>query len=133
MKKFWRLIGHYNGESQTFEALAGTFQTSPYTPDVDGELVGLRLTLGGEAATSLVEGVQIRLTCTAWKPNTIHIAGMGNGLRTVPTSGQQGAPIDFEVKQPVKSGVPITLEGRHNVATAVTAQAFVMGLFECAD
>lgn len=130
MSRYWRLIGHYNGEAQTYEALAGAFQTSPYTPDADGRLKGLRIMLGGEAATSLVEGVQIRLTCTTFTPNTLHIAAMGNGLRTVPTSGQQGAPVDYEVDQPVKSGVPITLEGRHNVATAVTAQAFVMGLFE---
>lgn len=130
MGKFWRMIGHYNGESTTYEALAGTFAASPYVPDCDGRLKGLRLMLGGEAATSLVEGVQVRLTCTTFNPNTIHLAAMGNGLRTVPTSGQQGSPVDFEVDQPVKSGVPITLEGRHNVATAVTAQAFVMGLFE---
>lgn len=130
MPRYWRLIGHYNGESQTYEALAGTFQTSPYTPDADGRLKGLRLMIGGEAATSLVEGIQMRLTCTTFTPNTLHVAGMGNGLRTVPTSGQQGSPVDYEVDQPVKSGVPITIEGRHNVATAVTCQAFLMGLFE---
>lgn len=129
MGKYWRLIGHYNGESQTYEALAGTFQTSPYTPDEDARLIGLRLMIGGEAATSLVEGVQLRLTCTTFKPNTIHVGAMGNGLRTVPTSGQQGAPIDFEVDQPVKAGVPITIEGRHNVATAVTNNDFLFGLF----
>lgn len=130
MGKYWRLVGHYNGESQTYEALAGTFQTSPYVPDEDGRLIGLRVMIGGEAATSLVEGVQFRLTCTQFKPNTIHLAAMGNGLRTVPTSGGQGSPVDYEVDQPVKAGVPITIEGRHNVATAVTAQAFVMGLFQ---
>lgn len=131
MSKFWRLIGHYNGESQTYEALAGAFQASPYTPDVDGRLRGIRLMVGGEAATSLVEGVQVRITSTTFTPtNTIHVGAMGNGLRTVPTSGIQGSPIDFEVDQPVKSGVPITLEARHNVATAVTCQVFVFGLFE---
>lgn len=129
MAKYWRLIGHYNGESQTYEAMAGTFQTSPYTPDADGRLKGLRVLVGGEAATSLVEGIQIRLTCTTFTPNTIHLAAMGNGLRTVPAT-PEGAPVDYEVDQPVKSGVPITVEARHNVATAVTAQAFVMGMFE---
>lgn len=130
MGKYWRLIGHYNGESQTYEALAGAFQTSPYTPDEDARLRGLRVLIGGEAATSLVEGVQFRLTCTTFKPNTIHVAAMGNGLRTVPTSGQQGKPVDYEIDQPVRSGVPVTIEARHNVATAVTAQAFLLGLFE---
>lgn len=129
MGKYWRLIGHYNGESQTYEALAGTFQTSPYTPDEDARLRGIRVLVGGEAATSLVEGMQVRLTCTTFKPNTIHVTAMGNGLRTAPAT-PQGVPVDYEVDQPVKSGVPITLEARHNVATAVTAQAFIMGLFE---
>lgn len=127
--KFWRLIGHYNGESQNFEALAGAFQASPYQPDIDGRLIGIRVMLGGEAATSLVEGVQFRLTATTFVPNTIHVGAMGNGLRTVPAT-PQGTPVDFEVNQPVKSSVPITIEGRHNVATATTAQAFVWGLFE---
>lgn len=129
MSRYWRLLGHYNGESQTFEALAGTFQTSPYQPDADGRLRGVRVMLGGEAATSLVEGVQIRLSCAAWTPNEMHVGAMGNGLRTVPAT-PQGTPVDFECDQPVKAGVPIKIEGRHNVATAVTAQAFVFGLIE---
>jgi len=126
--KYSRLIGHYNGESQTYEALAGGFQASPYTPDADGRLKGIRLIIGGEAATSLVENVQIRLTCTTFTPNTIHVAGSGNGLRTAPAFGPN--VFDFEVDQPVKAGVPITLEGRHAVATAVTANILVMGFFE---
>lgn len=130
MGKYWRLIGHYNGEAQTFEAMAGTFAASPYTPDEDARMIGLRLIIGGEAATSLVEGVQFRLTCTTFKPNTIHIAGTGNGLRTVPTSGVQGAPVDFDVDQPVKAGVPITIEGRHTVATAVTCNSFILACFQ---
>lgn len=127
MGKYWRLMGHYNGESQTYEALAGTFQTSPYTPDEDARLIGLRVLPTSEAATSLMEGMQFRLTCTTFKPNTIHVVASGTGLRTVPAF-----PIphqDFEVDQPVKSGVPITIEARHSVATAVTANAFLMGLF----
>lgn len=128
--KYWRLMGHYNGESQNYEALAGTWATSPYMPVENGRLKGLRLQIGGEAATSLVEGMQIKLTSTTFKPNSIEIGGMGNGLRTVPTSGQQGTSIDFEVDQPVMAGVPITIEGRHNVATAVTNNSFVWGFFE---
>lgn len=128
MGKYWRLIGHYNGEATTYEALAGGFQTSPYTPDEDARLIGLRVMQAPEAATSLVEGYQIRLTCTTFKPNTLHVCGIGNGLATVPTSA---APvIDYQVDQPVKSGVPITIEGRHAVATAVTANIMVMGMFE---
>lgn len=127
MGKYWRMIGHYTGEAQTYEALAGTFQASPYTPDEDAKLIGIRLITAPEAATSLVENFQIRLTCTTFKPNTLHVAGCGNGLATVPAIP---APVvDYEVEQPVKAGVPITVEGRHAVATAVTANIMVMGLF----
>ena len=128
MGKYWRLMGNYNGEAQTYEALAGGLATSPYTPDEDARLVGLRVMIGGEAVTSLVEGVQFRLTCTTFKPNTIHVGGMGVGLCTAPR--QQIPTIDFPVDQPVKAGVPITIEGRHNVATAVTNNDFLFGMFE---
>lgn len=127
MGQYWRVIGHYNGEAQTYEALAGTFQTSPYTPDESGTLAGIRVMCAPEAATSLVEGFQIRLTCTTFKPNTIHVCGIGNGIATAPSIP---APvIDYAVNQPVQAGVPITLEGRHAVATAVTANIIIMGLF----
>lgn len=128
MGEYWRLIGHYNGEAQTYEALAGTFQTSPYTPDEDAMLKAIRVLIGGEAATSLTEGVQYRLTCTTFKPNTIHVAGMGQGLETVPQVPPHA--FDYEINQPVKSGVPITIEARHNVATAVTHNSFLLGLFQ---
>ncbi len=128
MGKYWRVIGHYNGEATTYEALAGSFQSSPYTPDEDAKLIGLRVLPASEAATSLMEGFQLRLTCTTFKPNTIHVAGAGTGLRTVPAFP---LPItDYEVDQPVKSGVPITIEGRHAVATAVTANVILLGLFQ---
>lgn len=128
MGKYWRVIGHYNGEATTYEALAGTFQASPYVPDEDARLKGIRVMQAPEAATSLVEGYQIRLSCTTFKPNTMHVAGIGNGLATVPAIP---APVvDYEVDQPVKSGVPITIEGRHAVATAVTANILVLGMFE---
>lgn len=128
MGRYWRVIGHYTGEAQTYEALAGTFQASPYTPDEPSRLKGIRVIPAAEAATSLIEGVQFRLSCTLWKPNVLHVACAGNGLRTVPATPQ--TPIDFDVDQPCAPGVGITIEGRHAVATAVTCNIIVMGLFE---
>jgi len=130
MGRYWRLMGHYNGEAQTYEALAGTFQTSPYAPDERCRLKGIRVIVGGEAATSLTELVQYRLSCTAWTPNVLHVVGQGNGLRTAPANAQ--TPLDYECDQPCEPGVNITIEGRHPVATAVTHNSFVMGLFESA-
>jgi len=128
MGKYWRVLANYNGESATYEAAAGTFQTSPYTPDEDARLIGLRTIPGGEAVTSLVEGIQFRLTCTTFKPNTIHVWAQGNGIQTAPRNAM--AALDFEVDQPVKAGVPISIEARHNVATAVTNNTQLMGLFQ---
>lgn len=128
MGTYWRVIGHYAGEAQTYEALAGTFQASPYMPDEDAQLIGIRVIPCSEAATSLMEGFQIRMTSTTFKPNTIHVAGCGTGLRTAPAFPMPS--YDYRVNQPVKSGVPITLEGRHAVATAVTANIIVMGEFQ---
>lgn len=128
MSKYWRCIGHYTGEAQAYEALAGAFQASPYTPDKDGKLIGIRVIPGGEAATSLVEQFQIRMSCTTFNPNVCEVGGSGVGLRTVPAMNQ--GVFDFPVDQPVKAGVPITIEGRHAVATAVTANITVWGQFE---
>lgn len=128
MGKYWRLLGDYNGEATTYEGLAGGFAASPYQPDEDARLVALRVVMSAEAATSLTEGVQYRLTCTTFKPNTIHLVAAGNGIDTALTP--RGGYFDFPIDQPVKSGVPITLEARHAVATAVTHRSFILGQFQ---
>lgn len=128
MGQYWRLIGHYNGEAVAYEALAGGFQASPYRVPEKCTLKGIRTIPSSEAATSLIQGVQFRLTNVNWKPNEIHVIAQGNGLQTVPAQNQ--APLDFACNQPCEVGTDITIEGRHNVATAVTCNVFVMGLFE---
>lgn len=127
--RYWRVVGHYNAETQAYSACAGTFQTSPFTPDVDGRLVGVRITEGQEAATSLCCDTQIRLSCAIWKPNTMDMIINGGGLKTVPVGYQQ--VVDYSVDQPVRAGVPITVEGRCATATAVTMSVVVLGCFEC--
>jgi len=127
MGKYWRLVGQYDAETQTYSACAGAAQTSPYTPDEDARLIGLRVVPGQLAATSLTTNGQFRLTCTTFKPNTIHAGWMGNGLKTVPAVPQP--VIDYEVDQPVKAGVPITVEGRCMGASDVTNSIELYGLF----
>lgn len=128
MGKYWRLIGHYDAETNTYSACVGAMQTSPYTPDADGRLIGLRSIVGRTAATTLTDGGQFRLTCTTFNPNTIHAAFLGSGLQTAPAVAAE--PLDFEVNQPVKAGVPITVEGRNSNASAVTNDIFLYGMFE---
>lgn len=128
MAKCWRLMGHYNAETQAYSACAGTLQTSPYTPDFSGRLIGIRTQVSDEAASSLVEHVQIRITCNTFKPNSIECFGQGRGLATAPAMANQSR--DFMVDQAVSAGVPITIEARNDVATAVTNSTFVYGLFD---
>jgi hypothetical protein len=128
MGKYYRLIGDYDAETTAYSACAGAAQTSPYTPDEDARLTGIRVVVSRSAASTLTDGVQIRLTCTTFKPNTMHVACVGTGLQTAPAFA---APIiDFDVDQPVKAGVPITVEGRNILANAVTNEILILGRFE---
>jgi len=128
MARWWRCLADYNGEAVAYEAAAGAGGASPFVPDKDARLIGLKLFGFSETAASLKEGVLIRLTCALWSPNTMIVAHSGIGLATVPVNPAN--PIDYPVEQPVKAGVPITIEGLNLVATAVTQRTLVMGLFE---
>lgn len=129
MGKYWRLLGDYDAETTTYSACAGGAQTSPYTPDEDAMLVGLRVIVSADAATTLTEAVQFRLTCTTFKPNSIEAMGNGGGLHTAPAFPPP--PMDYPVNQPVKAGVPITVEARNVTAdTPITNNVLLMGCFE---
>lgn len=126
--RFWRLMGEMVETGVAYAALAGAAAPSPYVPDVDAQLIGLRLICSRQAATSLINAQLIQLICTTFMPNTIHVAVSGIGLSTAPSA--EVIPIDYEVNQPVKAGVPITLQGRNTYANAVTPDTLVLGLFE---
>lgn len=130
MARAWRLMGHYNAETQAYSACAGALQTSPFTPDFAGRLVAVRTQPGAEAATSLVQHVQVKMTCNTFRPGSIEFYAQGNGLQTVPAFSQESH--DFVCDQAVQAGVPVTVEARNDVATAVTAQVFIYGLFDIA-
>ena len=126
--KWWRLIGEYNAETKTFSACAGAV-TSPYTPDKTGKLTGLRVVPNADAATTLMQHVQIRLSCTTFQPNVLEVGGQGCGLQTVPA--KQTMPIDYDIDEPVQAGVPITIEARNLTAdTPVGVLVEIYGRFE---
>lgn len=126
--KIWRLMGHYNAETATYSACVGTAQTSPWTPDFNGTLVGIKTQASAAAATTLTEHVQFRLTCANWRPNELHVYAQGNGLATAPAVAC--IPNEFSVNQPIVAGVPIQVEGRCTDGTDVTNEVYVYGCFE---
>ncbi len=128
--KTWRLLGHYDSETTAFTPCAGALQTSPYTPDFTGTLVGLRTIVMGGAATSLVQGILFRLSSTTFRPNVIEVAGQGSGIQTA--LYKQLQPIDWSLRQQVQAGVPIHVEGLNSAGgeTPVTVNAAIYGCFE---
>lgn len=130
MARVWRMVAHCQEEGTTYAAAAGAMQTSPFTPDFNGRLVGLRALVSRTAATSLTDAVQYRLTCTTFNPNVIHVASIGTGLQTAPA---QAAPIiDWSVDQLCQAGVPITIESRNSNASGVTQDNMLFGCFDVA-
>lgn len=130
--RYWRLLGGYNAESTTYSELAMTGLTSPYTPTENARLKGLRVISSADAATTLQEHIQFKLTCQTFKPNSIEVGGQGVGLCTAPAlRGGVVAQNDWDCDQEVQAGVPITLEARNQTAdTPVGVSAFLWGLFE---
>lgn len=126
--RFWRLLGEMVETGTAFAPVAGAAAPSPYVPDIDAFLMGIRVIPSRQAATSLTNGFQIQLVCTTFHPNTIHVAASGVGLATAPAADV--LPVDYEVNQPVRAGVPITIQGRNTYANAVTPDNLIMGLFE---
>jgi hypothetical protein len=130
MVSYWKLLGEYDAETTTFTAFAGGAGASPYTPTKDAMLKGLRALVGADAATTLTEGVQFRLTCDTFDPNSIECGAQGSGLATVPALRAQQM-YDWPIDQEVKAGVPITLEGRNITAdTPVGVSVSLYGYFE---
>lgn len=127
-----RLLGEYDAVSDTFSALAGGAGASPYTPDKTGTLKKLTCIVNRDAATSLIDHVEFRLTSTTFDPNTIEVGAQGAGLQTalVPQAGM-AATNEWEVDQAVQAGVPITIEARNVGAdTQVTVSVLIYGTFE---
>lgn len=129
---YTELMGEYDAETKTYTAFAGTTSgaVSPYTVKKDGTLKSIIIIPNADAATTLMEHVAIRITCTEWTPNAIVVGAQGMGLLTVPTQGR-GPIIEWPVDQPVRASIPITLEGKNVTAdTPVGVTVLVYGIFE---
>jgi hypothetical protein len=128
MAKFWRLIGEMVETGTAYAPVMGAAAASPYTPDVDARIIGIRTICSRQTASSLTNAQQIRLTSTTFTPaNTVHVCANGSGLQTAPA--QETPPLDFELDLQVKAGVPIVIEGRNTYANAVTPDTLIMAEF----
>lgn len=124
-----RLMGEYDAEANSYSAFAGGGGSSPWTPDFNGRLIGLRMIFSREAATTKTNGVAFRLTCAAWTPNTIEVVGDGGGLQTAPAL--YPGSFDYKVDQPIISGTPVVMEGKcPGAETCVTNEVYLVGIFE---
>lgn len=130
MKKVWKCLADYNAETTTYSAAAGTI-ASPFTPDFNGKLLALRTISNRDAATTLANHIEWRLTCTLFTTE-VNVGSQNSGLQTAPAL--QAPPMDWPVDLPIKAGVGITIEARNITAdTPVTVREILYGLFEVQD
>ena len=124
MGKYTDEIGVTTGVATTFTALTG----SPYSPLKNGRLKGVQLHLAGDAASSLIEKVTVRLTCPDWGV-PVYVTGVGGGLRTATCPPIPMVQQDCDL--PVSQSSKITAEYKHDTgATPVTPRISVIGIFE---
>jgi len=121
----------YSDEIGTSVSVLTTFHEmtgSPYSPLVSGRLVQVKLGVSGDAVTSLIENVTVRLTNPKWGV-PLYVTAEGANIRTATTP-----PIPKGVQNcdlPVTIGSQITAE-LINVtgATPVTPRYQLIGVFE---
>ena len=102
---------------------------SPYSPLVNGRLIQVKVNVTGDAVTSLIENVTVRLTSPTFGTLPVHVAVAGANIRTAPA-----VPLAIGVQNVdlnVKTGVNIVVEVMHVTgATPVTPRIQVIGVFE---
>jgi len=121
----------YSDEMATSTSAATTYTAmtgSPYSPLKNGKLRKLQLVLGGDAVTTLIEMVVVKLTCPDWGVPII-IANVGPNLRTAPCDT---LPITEQICDvPVTQSSKITIEVKNETgATPVTPRYSLIGVFE---
>lgn len=124
-KLWWDQMGINNLTGTTYADVTG----SKYTPVVDGRLRAVKLVMAGDAATSLNELSDVKLSSPEWGRDLVVSQG-GGGLRTAPAFAVPDSI--YECDLPVKASQGITIQARWNV-TSVTPHQVIMGLFESSD
>ena len=122
MKKMYRdIIGTFTGTGTSYAAITG----SPYSPLKSGTLKAIEIHMSGQAATSLLEQLTLKLSNPLWTPSHYACAS-GAGIRTAPATPIPTQKVELNL--PIQIGSPITVEAKWNV-TAVTPNVTVIGIF----
>ena len=128
MAKYWLLMAEYDAETTTYTAAAGV-KASPFSAPEPARLIGLRAISNRDAASSLTNHVQWRLTSTTFQPSIIECGSQGSGLQTAPAL--QAPSLDWQCDQKVVPGIEVTIEARNVTAdTPVTVSELLYGLFD---
>lgn len=117
-------MGSSSSVATTYAGMTG----SPYSPKTDGRLVQLKLMLGGDAVTSLIENVIVKVGCPLWGVDC-YVMATGGNIRTAAAFPIPIGVTNCDLK--VKTGVDITCEIINDTgATPVTPQYVLHGVFE---
>jgi len=119
------------GASATVTTAAYVAMTgSPYAPLKSGKLRKLILAMGGDAVTSLIDGVvRVRISCPTFKGVYAFVMAVAANIRTAPATP---IPIAEQIVDlDVVTGTNITVEIFQDTgATPVTPRFEVYGVFE---
>jgi hypothetical protein len=101
-----------------------------YSPQLNGTLQKIAITLVPQAASSLAQYGQVELSQTNWRPNILRFVVAGFGLATAPQLyGGTQATTEFLVQQTVQTDWPITGQVVYRGTGPVTPTVHVLGFF----
>ena len=102
---------------------------SPYKPLTSGRLIQVKVNVAGDAVTSLIENVTVKLECAGLWAVPLYVSVVGGGLRTAPAIPIGPGIQNCDLK--VVAGKDITIQVMHVTgATPVTPRIQVIGVFE---
>ena len=120
----------YSDELGTSQSVTTTYSTAnTYSPLTNGRLIGVRLYVAGDATTSLIEGVEVRLESVSFGGVPVTVMAVGAGIRTATTPPIPVGAVNCDL--PVRTGVNITVQIKNVTnATPVTPQFMILGIFQ---
>ena len=120
----------YSDELGLSESVTTTYSTAnTYSPLTNGRLIGVRLYACGDAVSSVIEGVEVRIESVSFGGVPVTVMAVGGGIRTAPAQPIPVGSVNCDL--PIRTGVNLTVQIR-NVTddTPVTPQYMILGIFQ---